>query len=611
MTISVSFLSVNTDLGGRSVKAVTFNNALFFPVWDRHLAWSMPYASGIPVTFDLGIEDNQPFYLSATGIGYISVAVTSGGTALYALSSDGQLVYFYNATNTVVASCVPAGQIPTHIAIDSTGLLILAASGNVYHITSISASPTLIGSFGTYANHFSYYNGNIYATLSGTQQLGIMTNPGGAVSTVATPMTYPSRITATSFGTAVTGYSNTVLAYGYSSLQSSPSAPSTVAAGILSSSSAIQVITGTDPTWSVAHSISTGSTPVSFEWVPNDQQVLVSETAGAVQVFNYSSGTLTSAQTLTVTNSGALAITSDSTNALVCQGASNQVGVLVSTLGTWAVGTPTTGITAPTAVVMTTSTGAAVACSGGIALLTRLGNIWNLSSTVALSGFTPSALVYDSVSGNTYAVGNSGGSGYFAYLTAGHVATAVTSWTGSADSILLFSNRIVILDKTNNLIRVFASGPTVFASQMTTTTSPVTSATGISVTNNTIWVQNSSQAVAMQFTAGPQALGIVRTGELSIYNGSSWSNYIFPAAEELATTAAWSTAGNLFVATSVNNFRQFTAAASLTSTTALGEPTGQANNIPLGVSSLVQNGTTWYCVTSLSGLVVIISGVSG
>jgi hypothetical protein len=612
MTIAVTFKFVNSDLGGRSAKGFSYASGLLFPCWDRYTTWLMPFASGIPATINLGPPlSSNPFYESATGKGFIDNALdTSGG--VYSLTLDPYKLYYRSSGGTLTSGALtlPSTDIPLKIQTDTTGLLILGVSGTVYHVTSVTSVPTTIGTFGAFTSNFSFYNGNIYGTIASTQHLGIMTNPGGSVTTVTTPMLFPAIVNATSFGIAVAGYGNTTLNYNYLSIQSSPINPSTVAAGILASRNAIQVITGNDPTWAEVSSTTTSAAPVAFAWVPNGEQVLVSETT-KVEVFTLSGTTLSSSQILTVANAAALSITPDSGIALVCEGATNDVAVLVNTLGTWAIGTPL-AITAPTSVACTGSFSAVVAGSAGISFLTRLGSIWSVASTTTLTGFTATALAWDSVTGNTYCIGTASGTGYFAYVDSTGVAHSVTSWTGSADEILVSSNRVIILDKTSDLFRVFSSGPTVFAnSGYSESATFIAAATGFSITNNTVWVLNASEAVATQFVAGPLKLGIVRQGMTSVYNGSAWSSYTPPITEDLPIALAWSTAGNLFVASSKNNFLQLTASAALTVTTALGEYTMQAAGVPLGISSLVQNGTTWYCVTSLSGVVVVISGVTG
>jgi hypothetical protein len=611
MSYSPFFVWLGANLGGRSIQSAPRTGNIVIPMWDRHAAYVYTIASSGISSTNLGINDSNALFDSATGIGFLDCA-TDAASGIATVTTDDFITYATVAGTSYSYANPISGQIPVRIAYDGTEFDILMASGKVYKTTSLSTGTaptlTLLGTYPAYASSFEYYNNLLYGTIASSGEFSKMSVSAGTVSSVSTPMTFPSAIAPSSFGDAVIGYDFSSLPHGYTSLASLPTNPGVTAAGVRAGASFVDVMSGTDFGWSVASSIATTAAPAQLAWVPNGEQLLVTETNN-VQVFNLTGGALVSSQNLSVSGPTAIGITPDSSEALVCQPGSNSIAVLTSSLGTWSIGTPVTSVADPVSVTMISSTSAAVASSAGAVFLTRLGSVWSVSTTQTLT-FNPTSIWYDALSTNTYVVGSSGGSGYLAVVIDG-IVTELTNWTGSANSVVTLGNRILVLDETNSQTRLYYVNSIVTATEVIIQPTFVTSPTGLFVTNYNIWQSSATVAEGTNFLGFYGEVARSRFGVLSVYNegSSTWSSYNF-APEVLPTALLWDFEGHLWVFTSNNVLWLFTATATVTSETTIPAYTDQGAGVPLGVSSIVRQGNVLYCTTSLSGVFLIITGLT-
>jgi hypothetical protein len=613
MTITTNFEWFGVNLYARSVCAYPYLTNIAFPTWDRHAIASYSPVSGSVGSFPTAIDDNNPTATSATGNGYISAAIDGSG-ARFLLTDDGRLDIANDSGSVYTQPCSPAGKIPVQIAWDGTALLVETSDGEVYTASSLSSSGgtvtyTPLGNFPAYACDMEFYNGFVYGTVASTSQLSIMGASSGTVTNASTPMIRPAAVAPSTYGDAVIGHSYSTISNPYLAILPSP-AVTTVIAGIRSGSTTIDVLAGNDAGLAVSSSVTAAAQPIAAAWQSNGEQILVTESGGSVQVFNYSAGSFASSQTLTVANANDIAIMTSNAQALVSQTSSNQITVLNNNLNTWSVGSTVTGLTSPGQIVMTSATQAAVAVSGGVAILNEVAGAWSVARTVSV-GYTPSSIFYDSVTGNLYVCGAASGTAH--YGTIGPAVTTYTagdSWTGSAVSVQALGNRVLVLDTTNNIARQYPSGSLTPSAEVITNALPVASTLYMSMTVSNVWFATASQSYSMNFFGKNTALLRNRLGMVSVYNeaSSSWVSHSF-SAEIIPTALAWDASGNLWVVTSDNNLWQFTAALSVTSTTALGEPPGQQSGVTLGVSYILYYNNALYMTTSLSGVIIVVTNL--
>jgi len=609
MAITVSFTNPTPNLAVRSVYNFPYTGLILMPTWDRHAMYTYNPTTQVVNQTSTAITDSNPVTTAATGNGYISGAYDSSSD-IYLLTNDSRLDCRVSGVFHIYA-CAPGGKIPVQIAWTGTQGIVETADGEVYGISNMAAGGTLtytaIATFPAYASDMQFYNGFAYGTVASTSQLSKIAISGGTVTNVSTPMVKPIASAPASFGDAVIGYSNPTISNSYFELLPLPTNTSVIA-GLRAGAATIDLLTGNDAGLSVTSSVSASSQPTDAAWQTNGEQLLAVESSGSVQVFAYSSGSLTSSQVLTVSGAQNLSLSQDNTQALVSRPGSNQITVLNNTLNTWSVGATITGVTAPGPITTLSSTKMAVSVTNGVAILSEVAAVWTVSTTIT-TPFTPSSLFYDPVTSNLYVCGSAAGIGYLGYIDNSFAYHAGASWTGNATSVKVIGNRVVVLDTTNNKIYTFPSGSQNYAAEIVTTSLPVTSTLYLAITEQNLWLATSSLSYSMNFFGANGAPVRNRLGMVSVYNetASSWVSHSF-VAEVIPTAATWDTAGNLWVVTSDNNLYQFTAGLSITSTTALGEYAGQAAGVTLGVSNICYYNGSLYMTTSLSGVIIAVTG---
>lgn len=615
MALTPSFTWPTGNLSGRSAKGFVQGGTLFVPEWDRHACYSLNLTTGVGSYLSFGITDDFPFYESATGIGFISGDIDSAGNRLL-LSADGRLGYRSAGGVAAAYTCVPAaGKMAVQIAYDGTEFIALTTDGGVYKMSSVTGGVqptfTLLASYGAFVCSLGVYNGFAYGLKAGFSDYGKMAVVGGATTTVTTPMPTPMAIAPSVNGVAVSGYGPSTLAEGYIALQSRTNNEAFFAAGARASTPTVDYLGGSDNAWAVSTSFTTAHQAISIAWTANGGQLLVSEASDTVEVLTLTSGSFVVSQTLTVTGAGAMAVTADNTEALICQASANSLTVLSNSVNIWSIASTVTGVSSPVDVALISTSKAAVASTtAGIIYVTLLGGIWTIASTVALP-FAPTSISYDLLSGNLYITGTSAGSGFLAHIDSNGVLHADDTWTGSADNVITFSNRVMVLDKTNSLTRQYPINSFNYTTEVVTFASPVATPVGQFLTNNNIWTSSATASAAQNLLGPNGALVSTRIGSVAVRNETTntWSTFTL-GAEVIPTAIYWDSAANLWVADSSNTITQLTATATHVSSTTIPAYTNQGAGVPLGISSIVRNGTSLYCTSSLSGVIVQISGLT-
>ena len=487
----------------------------------------------------------------------------------------------------------------------ANSLFAISYSGTVYKISGSSYS--IIGSGFSFPVKDAVSNGTqIYAILdnSGTTELGELDTNTDIYSNVTVPNNISYQIAAFgSYPPAIIGASFAAFFNGIAAISPSPTTPQNTCVISLPTSNAIAFMTGQDPVWTIGTLVTGFSSPNALQYVPNGSQVL-STNGASLGVFTIVSGALTLSQTLTSSNAGPIAITPDSSDALIIQVGSNSVANFINTLGVWAAGTPIT-VSGAQCVIALSATSAAVGTATGISLLQRSGSTWSVSTTLSL-GFSVIAL--EEVSGGTFvAVGNNGSTGY-AVMVSGAAVLNTLSWTGNAESIVVTQGRAFVLDTTNNLIRGFSVvGSSILAEFNTSVISTPYAPTSLAFTGVTLWQINGLAAYQSQINK-PFNISPIYSGDVSVYNGS-WIQYTFGIGHQ-PTAVTYDTSGNLYVATLQNDLYKFGPISGgflpLISQSVIPEFSGQKAGTSLSISSLVFVGIHLYGSSSSSGVLTEI-----
>jgi hypothetical protein len=578
--------------------------------------------------------------VAPSGYGAFNAAATldpatlSGAGAL----SGGNLILDIPATtapttvtvNTGITATGMAASGNTAIAVDSNGVIFVTSSRHPGIVEAIEPG------FAALSRDLTANQVDLYTTLPLSSSLGIMSLAGRSFSTLLTPIPYPTIVRAAATGTAVAvaGWSLAFVASGAAQLASSPADPTGFAAFTSPAASGVVLLEGSDPVWTI-NNVASGQAGCSYlAWNPDGTQVLDSCSA-SVNVLQIIGGQLQQVQSLALSQPGRLGITPDGTNALVCQTAANQIAVLVNTLDTWTIGTPT-AIPSPTAAVFTTSTAGYAAANGDLYSLSRAGNVWSATLMFSL-GFTASNMALDPL-GNLYIVGTGTGTGNLT-LVQNNVATSTMSWVGSGDDLTVLQGQIAVLDITGgpgvfilgvpghdtlgeNVIgmssgsrmRMYGLVGSTLVDESTNITAggPIFPATvtALAATPNSVWLCAANE-IALCNWERPYQIRNRQSGEFALWNGSEWGQYHMGILHD-PSAMTWDASGNIEVATQENDIYTFggtvtgTGVPYITSEVLPVYP-GQVTGISLGLSSLSWLNGHLYAGTGFSGVLVQVS----
>ena len=481
-----------------------------------------------------------------------------------------------------------------------------ASSGNIYTLVS-GAVAAVSGSFGELTRDIASDGTNLYGVLPASQNLGVFSfasATSGSVAKHATPMTVPSLVVAGPSGVAVAGWSSSELNTGANCIVLAPT--SGLAATANSTTGVIDLLTGTDPVWTLTQAASGTAHPVNLAWSIDSTQLLATDTTdGLVQVYNLVEGLLVSGATLDVTGAALIGMTPTTGQALVTQPSANKVTVLASSANEWSIYGAVSGLTDPMGLRVISDTQAVVGSPSGVTFLSLQNNEWAVQQVVSGLAFTPSCLdlfVDSTGTPNIYVAGTVGASGYVGIITPAGVGPQA-SWAGSASAIFYRQGQIAVGDPTNNLIQVFGY----VGASLQRYANPGAAPAGVSFigqTGTSVWLCGTSSVSQTRFTA-PYRLVPYLNGQVSIFNGSSFTTAAL-GVEYQPSSLVWGPSG-VWVATAQDALFVIDPDATVLVQRTLLPETPQPAGTPLGLSALMFWNQELYAASSLNnGLAAMV-----
>lgn len=510
---------------------------------------------------------------------------TSGGASGYAL--PGGQVY-------VGCAFVPAFSTP----------YALSASGLIY--AGIGANP--IGGYGQPAWELVSSGQTLFSLVSGNLASFALTNANsGSPSFNPYPMVEGDCLAASSVASAaaVGGWSYVTLATCYTQMAFSPA--NAVMIG-LNGSSNIDIYQGPNEAWAKTSTLVTSGHPSFGAWNSSGTTVITADPLGGqVNVYSYSLGNLTLAQSLPLTNASSLAITPDGQKFLVCQPLYNQVTPFLLSGATWVAGAPIPSAT-PSSILATASASAVVGGNASLNFLVFSGGVWNVSGATTLP-YTPVGLA--TASGNIFACGTIGNFGYFSAVSGNSVPLLNYAWTGSANGMIYLQGQIWVVDKTSPLIWAFGN---LFTEYLSIFNFPPTQAfNNIAVSLYTQYSNGGtvfgmgSGSTSLYTLTSPYNIEPLRTGVVGIYTGGSWNSATLGSGET-PTAVTFDPSGNVMCATLQNTLYQISSAGVILAQATVTQFSGQTQSTPLGISALAYSGSGLYAASSLAGPLTRVSG---
>lgn len=527
-----------------------------------------------------------------------------------AASGAGTLMTAYGTLQTLIT----AGGVPSTSAAATSGIVLFNGAatlgGSAYAVNGSGqvfrqngAAWLQIGTFGA-ANPSMGLIANsttLYSVQASQGRIASMTT-GGVSGTVATPMTTPAILAASSgVNIAVGGWSTASIGSGFVSIAANPGNTSLFVGSNLATSGISIWTNNGNGSFALTQAVSGAGSNVSMAWSQSGSVIMGADTINnAVHVFTSSFGTVSLTQTITVTGAAAVAIALDSTHALVCQPSSNQIQGLGFNGSSW-VTSGTVAIGNPRSVLAISQTQMLVGCSSGIATLTfSIVSGWNVTSVVSGVGFVPTALAVDPNGGGVAATATSGSNGLVYYNGASG------SFVGSASGVVAQQGQILTADPTNSLLRLFANvGGTISQQASGAGLAGVSTVANV---GNLVLASNGTTTQELQWGA-PYTFSIVKGGVVSVYNGSTFSTLTMGAGH-IPVAMAFDASNNLTVATLQNEIYVYNPATSaVVSSGSFPIFLGQSQATPYGTSSLIwASGQVW-ATSSMNESIMAISGV--
>lgn len=590
--MTATFLWAPTRPYARANSITTYNGNFLQPCYTGNAIYQSTATALAALSLTVSLATVAGWQAATTDSAGNAWLLPTNGSSLLKLPAAGP-----SGATTYSMSAKPAW---TGVAAIGTTPYMLSSDGNLYTLSG--STVTLVVGAGHETLGLTSDGTNVWTLIPTAPQLARFTIAGASINVFATPMTTPSCLAGSAaHGIAVGGWSPAAIAQGTVALTASPVTPTTTSAAISTTANAVYMVTGTDPLWAVTQTVTGTGAPSALTWVPNGQQVMVSDKAnGKLQVYNLAGFTLTASTLLTIAGVSSVASTPDSTTAVATQPGSNQLQVLADTLGVWSLGATIADTNGPQAIIALSNTEMVYGVTGGITFLEFVTAAWSIGTHVTM-GLDVTNLTTDGA-GNIYAIGTSGGSGFLTVASKAGGILASTSWTGSADAVLWNQGQIFVVDSTSSLVRAFAwlAGGLVVEP---TTTSPA-GCKGISLSGQSIWLSGSASLAQFQMTA-PFTLKPMAVGEVSIYASSAWTSCALPVGTK-PSAVTWDASGNVWVSSETNDVYEISTAGAILSHTNVPVYTGQEAGVTMGFSSLLWNGGHLYAATSLSGALVEI-----
>lgn len=569
-----------------------WSSGALIALWPEPLAWG--FFGGALVSTNVS---------GVSGYGFAGAATDGASGAWMPQYSGGNLVNLA-ANGTVTAYALPAGIFtgcaysPTRdrvYAITASGQIYVPSGSGVIAVGAPLASPPAWGLAASGASLFA-----LLPAVSGIGTFALSATGAGTSGFIATPMPVPLCLSAAAGAIAVGGYTYATIACGFSDIDIATDVVTNMLA-VAAATNAIDLYTGVNEVWSFSQRVSGSGAPSYVKWSPDGLTAFVTDpVSGKVSIVGYSVGVITVNQTLTVSGASAAVIMPGNVNALVCQPVVNKVAPVNFASSVWATGAALT-VTNPRDVVAVAASGAAVAFASGVGFYDRSGTTWSLSASAALA-FMPTALATDG-SGNVYAAGTQGASGYLSIFS-GHVVQQTVTWPGSGVGVVYRQGQIVVGDPSANVLRVFGGVPGAVA-QQTTAAAPLGLVNGMAIGAETYFAPGSGAVWEYQFTS-PYTLARLRSGMVSVYTSGAWASATIGVGQ-WPEALTFDASGNVWAATLQNEIYEISSAGSVLSSAAIAQLPPQPEATPIGSASLLFVNGHLYAASSLAGALVQIN----
>lgn len=545
-----------------------------------------------------GTSFQAPIVL-ATGTPGLSAMVSDTANGAWTVSYDGRLWHQPFIGSATLATTFSSGRIYVGCVFAGSNPYVLASEGTVW-----ASGATQVGTFRAVpAVGFVSSGTTAFTLLPGSGTIGTMSLPGGTTGSIALPgaITVPTCL-AVSGGApsflGIGGWASAPALSGATSFTLDPT-DSTRLIGT-QSGKAIQwtaEFAGSNH-WTQTQALTGLASGLSYSaFVPNGTQILVtSPTASDVQVLNFAGNVLSLSQTITVTSAASVAVAVDSATALVCQSGQSKIQPLVNTAGTWATsGVAVSGLPGISNILISSVSGAVASYASGLAFLTFASGVWAVASTLSLS-FAPAALAQDAF-GFVYAAG----SGVLSVVT-GTTQVGSGAWVGAAPtSLIVEQGRVTLAIPSDGILRVFGEASPGAWTQQASAAIALGTPVAMGLAPPTVFVAGSGTTQLFTYSGSPFVPSQVVAGLAGLWNGSSWNTQNFQAGH-IPSALTFDSSGRLWVATVQNDLYSLSSGAVILTSGVVASY--QSQDVPLGVSALLQFNGNIYAATSLPGIMI-------
>jgi hypothetical protein len=462
-------------------------------------------------------------------------------------------------------------------------------SGNVFSFNGASGTVSQFGAFGQPTIGLAVAGASLYAAAPASGLLVSCSLTSAVTGSIAAPVATPSCIAGSGSLIALGGWGQANIASGFTQIAPNP-VDTILFTGITTGASGFTSwLENASGIWSQQQHLTNTQTATQMNWTALGNSLLVANTiSGTVDIYGLSLNVISLAQSLPVSGASSIATAPNSINGLVCSIGQNLVTSIYETGSTWFASGSVSIASPNSAIAESDGTHAYVGGTSGLSLMTLFGDMWELTSTIALP-FTPKYLT--SGSNGIYAAGASGASG-FVYSVAGAVSG---SFVGGVSGLLAINGQVLLLDPTG-VLRFFDQTTLVQAGSATISSG----ALSMAQIGTEIFV--SFPGITQQYAlAAPYTTQNVKTSTVGIYNTatSGWINTTLgPDLTPQALT--FDVSGNVTVATLENYILTIAASGGISAQRQIPVFSGQIANTQMGLSSLTWINSRLYVTSSMN-----------
>lgn len=565
-----------------------------------------PYGAGVavadwltPTVWPFAGSAFLPGITLATGTPGISAITADSASGIWAITFGGTL-FHVAAVGTASSGQMPSGAV--YISCATSSGMVLSSDGVVRTSGGVTLGSWPVPAFDLASS------GTTLAALLPASGLGTMNASNGVTGLIAFPagLTTPSSLCMLSGPpVAVAGWQTAPVLSGAVAAALNPTDQTSMAA--VGSGRAIvwRAPAALSDAWSQSQALTGLANLSALGWTPDGFHVLATSTvSGAVQVLGYAAGVLSLTQTLTVSGACSVAVAGDSLHALVAQSGQSQLATLTFG-GTWATGSPVTGLPGISSVVPFGLSGAVAAYGSGLAYISLGSGGWGISSTVPLASaatavtLDPFGVAYAVGSGALYVVSPSGATTPPALFGSG-------SWVGGKPTgLAVQEGRVVIAVPTDNKYYIFGQSLPNSWTQQTSGSLALGTTVGLGLSATTLFMLGSGSTVTWGFSGTQFILTPVLSGVVAQRSGGSWTTTPLGVGHT-PSACTYDVSGNLTVLTTQNTVWSITSGGTALSTSVMQPYTAQNINVPLSLSAALLFGGSVYVATSIPGSLAVL-----